>query len=38
VATRDNDMGRARAEAASVEARAEAASKGAYEADNRVAT
>ncbi len=38
VASREDEMGRARAEAASVEARAEAASKRAYEADNRVAT
>ncbi|HVZ30995.1 MAG TPA: chromosome segregation protein SMC, partial [Polyangiaceae bacterium] len=35
---RDEEIGRARTEAASVEARAEAASRAAYEADNRVAT
>ncbi|HKO91893.1 MAG TPA: AAA family ATPase, partial [Polyangiaceae bacterium] len=38
VTTRDTEIGRARSEAASVEARAEAASRRAYEADNRVAT
>jgi chromosome segregation protein len=38
VSTRDDEMARARGEAASIEARAEAASKAAYEADNRVAT
>jgi chromosome segregation protein len=38
VATRESEMGSARGEAASVEARAEAASKRAYEADNQVST
>lgn len=38
VSTREADMGRARSEGASVEARAESSSKRAYEADNRVAT
>jgi chromosome segregation protein len=38
VALRESEMGSARSEAASVEARAEAASKRAYEADNQVST
>src|SRR5688572_13545272 len=38
VSTRESDMVRARSEGATVEAQAEAASKRAYEADNRVAT
>jgi len=38
VTTRDTDIAQARSEAATVEARAEAASRRAYEADNRVAT
>jgi chromosome segregation protein len=35
---RDTELGKARAEAANIEARAEDASRRAYEADNRVAT